>query len=44
MSGTLGTAATNPRAASGSGWTPRLVLSLVSIALVDGRGRHDAHR
>ncbi len=34
MSGTLGTAATNPRAASGSGWTPRLVLSLVSIALV----------
>lgn len=34
MSGTLGTAATNPRAVFGSGWTPRLVLSLVSIALV----------
>jgi len=34
MSGTLGTAATSPRAVSGSGWTPRLVLSLVSIALV----------
>ncbi|PTR22523.1 MFS transporter [Rhodococcus sp. OK519] len=34
MSGTLGTAATSPRAVFGSGWNPRLVLSLVSIALV----------
>ncbi|RVW06948.1 MFS transporter [Prescottella agglutinans] len=34
MSGTLGTAATPPRAVSEGGWTPRLVLSLISIAVV----------
>ncbi|MGF7124841.1 MFS transporter [Rhodococcus sp. BE178] len=34
MSGTLGTAATEPRAVSEGGWTPRLILSLISIAVV----------